>query len=275
MKAGQARKAQVGEVRQRADGAYRKLGPGRWERVKDGEPKATDLAGRSGKPVSMKRAADELRSAYGGGVAGLQAEVEAEVKVTKLGKDAIRERVSCRVRLKDGDADAGSLRTLVEKGKLVAYHDMVVVSKPYQGRGVSKELARLQDEAYRRIGVDRIELEADMTAGGYTWALHGYDFAVPEHRDKAMREVAHRMALLDAKRHDKVQVRTSQHLQRLQEMHASKEGGLRSWDLARMEYKGEKVGKQAMAGSDWDGVRSLDPASESYRVGAAYYGGGG
>jgi hypothetical protein len=64
-------------------------------------------------------------------------------------------------------------------GKLVAHNDLLAIDKRVQGSGFARAFNHNLIEWYRRSGVDRIELNANIDVGGYAWASQGYDFASP------------------------------------------------------------------------------------------------
>lgn len=59
-------------------------------------------------------------------------------------------------------------------GDLVAYHALMELDKGLQGKGVAKGIIRSLLPAYEKMGVDRIEVYASLSAGGYTWARFGF-----------------------------------------------------------------------------------------------------
>ena len=59
-------------------------------------------------------------------------------------------------------------------GDLVAYHSLLELDAGLQGRGVSKGIISALLPAYKKMGVDRIEVHANMDVGGYTWARYGF-----------------------------------------------------------------------------------------------------
>jgi GNAT superfamily N-acetyltransferase len=58
----------------------------------------------------------------------------------------------------------------------VVYHELFSVKGPFQGLGVGQSLHDSMLELYRRNGMKRIELEANIDVGGYTWARFGFDW---------------------------------------------------------------------------------------------------
>ena len=44
----------------------------------------------------------------------------------------------------------------------------------FQGKGIAKGIIKALIPAYRKMGVDMIEVNANMDVGGYTWARFGF-----------------------------------------------------------------------------------------------------
>lgn len=80
-----------------------------------------------------------------------------------------------------------------KEGKLVVKHDLLVLNKEFQGKGIGSELSKSSLEAYHQMGVDRIELHAAMDVGPYAWARAGYKFKPGE--DMLMAEEFKKFAL--------------------------------------------------------------------------------
>ncbi|BCJ68638.1 glycosyltransferase [Polymorphospora rubra] len=72
-------------------------------------------------------------------------------------------------------------------GSLYVEHVSLKLSESAQGRGFAGELNRHLENWYHYSGVDRIEIHAASTVGGYAWARAGYDWAPnTEHRADAV-----------------------------------------------------------------------------------------
>jgi SPP1 gp7 family putative phage head morphogenesis protein len=61
-----------------------------------------------------------------------------------------------------------------DTGELVAYHDRLELPKELQGAGIGRRLLRAQVTAYERMGVARIDLDAE-EIGSYYWPKLGFD----------------------------------------------------------------------------------------------------
>jgi predicted RNA binding protein YcfA (HicA-like mRNA interferase family)/GNAT superfamily N-acetyltransferase/uncharacterized protein YwbE len=60
---------------------------------------------------------------------------------------------------------------LFVRGKVLKIDDT-----QYQGKGFASALAKRAEAAYRKMGVDRIEIRAGLDVGGYAWARSGFEF---------------------------------------------------------------------------------------------------
>lgn len=60
----------------------------------------------------------------------------------------------------------------------IAYHELFSVKEAFQGFGFGAQINDALVAMYRRNGMSRIELEANIDVGGYTWARFGYDWAL-------------------------------------------------------------------------------------------------
>jgi len=63
-----------------------------------------------------------------------------------------------------------------EDGALVAHHEYLELNSDVQGQGIASELNARLERMYREQGVDRIEVHANISVGGYAWARAGYDW---------------------------------------------------------------------------------------------------
>jgi GNAT superfamily N-acetyltransferase len=61
-------------------------------------------------------------------------------------------------------------------GNLIVAHHLLVVEKDARGKGIGTAFSHASEDWYKSIGVQRIEVEAALTKGGYTWAKAGYQW---------------------------------------------------------------------------------------------------
>jgi hypothetical protein len=55
-----------------------------------------------------------------------------------------------------------------------AYHDFFDLEEPYQKLGISNAINKACIDYYRKLGLSRVDLEATLDRGGYTWARYGF-----------------------------------------------------------------------------------------------------
>ena len=59
-------------------------------------------------------------------------------------------------------------------GKLYADNELFKIPKTMQGRGTSKAVLGAFHKQFKRIGVERVEVFANIDVGGYTWGRYGF-----------------------------------------------------------------------------------------------------
>jgi GNAT superfamily N-acetyltransferase len=77
--------------------------------------------------------------------------------------------------------------------ELVVDHTYFEVLDANQGKGIAKEVLRSNFAEYERLGVDRVELNADIDSGKYAWARFGYVPASDKDAAKLYGELASRV----------------------------------------------------------------------------------
>jgi GNAT superfamily N-acetyltransferase len=65
-----------------------------------------------------------------------------------------------------------------------ADHRWLKVEPPFRGRGLSSALLLRSFDFYRDLGLNGVELEAGMETGKWHWARVGFEFMLPEQREK-------------------------------------------------------------------------------------------
>ena len=67
------------------------------------------------------------------------------------------------------------IRRFVErKGSISVEHEVFVIPESIQGKGMSKKLFKELFSQYENMGIDKIELFANLDVGGYAWAKYGF-----------------------------------------------------------------------------------------------------
>jgi 4a-hydroxytetrahydrobiopterin dehydratase len=80
-----------------------------------------------------------------------------------------------------------------DDNKLVVHHDFFELPDAQQGKGIAKEVLRSNFAEYDRLGVDHVELLADIDSGKYAWARFGYVPASDKVASKLYNELAARV----------------------------------------------------------------------------------
>lgn len=91
---------------------------------------------------------------------------------------------------KDGNM-AGHMSTVIYRERVgedsrgnpvyrrAAYMELMYMEASHQDRGVGDAVLRNHMEAFRRMGVEKVTLQADITIGRYAWAKRGFQYAEP------------------------------------------------------------------------------------------------
>lgn len=85
--------------------------------------------------------------------------------------------VSVLIKIRKGHEEAAtSTRELAldGAGRLVAHHETLYVNPKHQNQGIADKFNAHAVAEYQRLGVDRIDLHAGDTVGGYAWARQGF-----------------------------------------------------------------------------------------------------
>lgn len=89
-------------------------------------------------------------------------------------------------------AKVGKVRRIVStdvNGDLFAEHVRLEIKADTQGQGFAEAFNAALEDWYRESGVSRIELEADISVGGYAWARQGYDWRDGEPNDSVLKRM--------------------------------------------------------------------------------------
>jgi hypothetical protein len=127
----------------------------------------------------------------------------------------------------------------------------------YQNNDIGVRAYEQEENAAMKAGFDYIALQANDAVGGYAWARMGFDFA-----DK---DIATAMGyqFTEYLSHS-ANADTVNRFDSIKTVHA--------WDIATfVKDNGYKIGKDFLLGKGWEGIKKLDPTSEGYKIGQAYY----
>ena len=64
--------------------------------------------------------------------------------------------------------------TVEPGGETKVYNNWFETGRDNQGKGLGKKLFRLYNKQYRRCGLDRMDVSAGLSTGGYTWCRFGF-----------------------------------------------------------------------------------------------------
>lgn len=150
------------------------------------------------------------------------------------------------------DIIVGSYTRMIWHEYASVEHVKFSLIKSEQGKGFGSAFYQHNEKSYSKMGIKKIELQANMTVGGYAWARMGVNFR--DTREAA--NIYERFANTWSKKYPDTKPPIL----------------MNSWDIAAVKGPdGHKIGKEAMMGSNWDGHKSLDPKSTGNKIGQAYY----
>lgn len=75
----------------------------------------------------------------------------------------------------------------MEDDKKVVYHDVFNLPSELQSKGLSKSVFRELFKSYESMGIDRVEVLANMDVGGYCWGRYGFSAKTSEIKDLVQR----------------------------------------------------------------------------------------
>lgn len=125
-------------------------------------------------PAIPKDLIKQLHDTFNGTFSGYMARVTS---IEWANGDA-RLRVSGEIF--DGINEVGEFKRIfkVTKDKVfMVEHEYLLMDSVVQGQGFSKQFNAHAFKNYKAMGVERVQLQADIDVGGYAWAREGYDWA--------------------------------------------------------------------------------------------------
>lgn len=226
---------------------------------------------------------DKLRQVFG--------PLNIKIKVTKSTNSRTKEtilEIGGEINPESGNIPGGVFafsHTISNKpdGKLVARYELAKVHEKAQDTGFGTEsYFRLEDE-YRKIGIDQIELHANMSVGGYAWAVMGFDFKNPVQRKAIVDSCADETVIFNnvfseyRRRNGGKRPNTQQIEAESAQIAEAFRRCEHAYQLAAVtcvlpdgsEYR---IGKQFMRADHWDGVKYLKGplAEQQAQIGNAY-----
>ena len=124
-------------------------------------------------------------------------------------------------------------------------HDLFVIPPEFGGSGLGKRAFQEFLKVYQDIGINNINVHANIDVGGYAWARYGF---VPDKEDwndirKAKAKFNRWAESRDIPKEAK---------EDMAEIFAKKDPTA-MWEIADYEHKGKKIGKDFLLGKDWVG----------------------
>ncbi|TDC42084.1 phage minor capsid protein [Micromonospora sp. KC213] len=151
------------------------------------------LAVDLGQSANRSMVRDVMADVIGGDYAGLTVEIEDVELYDEYGVDGDLPGILVRGGIyPDDDLNARQVGTVMrgfyrdEAGDLVAVHAYLQLDPSTRGKGFATEFNGRLETWYRSQGISRIEVHANIDVGGYTWASHGYDFADEESAESVL-----------------------------------------------------------------------------------------
>lgn len=177
--------------------------------------------------------------------------------VGDVGNDVMSMHFSLRQQLPDGTyREAGNLLRVLDFKAGVAHHSMFTLENWAQGADLGKPLLRNSVDMWRKLGLKELSTTANIDVGGYAWAKYGYK-PTASGWDRLQMELHDRLRSLAT------DPDVPKDLLALAQKFASSSNPQALWDLADMQqvvsgkalgHKGpEKLGKQLLLGTTWDG----------------------
>ena len=162
--------------------------------------------------------------------------------------------------------DGGSIEVSARNGKNVqsirrtfpgggsVIHNIFELEYGAQGKGIAKKLMREAMDLYADMGINNVELTANIIEGGYAWARYGF---VPRVNSwfRFKNEIDSKFRAWQ--RGEKKIAISSDDAARLQAI-LDNEDPKAVWELADFEAGGEKIGKELMLGESWHGGIDLN-----------------
>ncbi|WP_018251866.1 phage minor capsid protein [Salinispora mooreana] len=238
-----------------------------WIRAPQPPPRVDDLPGLLevdlDEAAGRDMAGDVMAEIVGGEYAGLIVEVNGVESYDEFGHAGDLHGILVRAKIYadalDGTEVGNVQRAFYrdDDGQLVAVHAFLQLGREQRGKGFASEFNAHLEGWYRSQGITRIEVHANIDIGGYTWASHGYDFADEESAD----EILHRLRREIRSTTDKTQIEQAEAILERAEYEAFGSDDYPSaWEISqcgRSADDADWIGKRAMLGSDWEGVKWL------------------
>ncbi|HET9562694.1 MAG TPA: hypothetical protein VFP01_11340 [Propionibacteriaceae bacterium] len=133
-------------------------------------------------------------------------------------------------------------------GTLTAVIPYFFVEKPGRDRGLAKRVLRDTMQVYDRLGVTKVQLEANIDVGGYAWAKFGWTTTDPDdfRAQVLVQLLGPRGRMIDKAERTAIIAFVNEH-----------KGPKLPWHVAGLSINGKKFGKSLMLGTSWQAEFSL------------------
>lgn len=84
--------------------------------------------------------------------------------------------VGDRVKIEFENEQVACFRDIMigKDGKLVAYQTYLDINEKYQEKGIAPLIYRMNIDDYRKMGIEKVKMLANLDVGGYAWAKYGF-----------------------------------------------------------------------------------------------------
>ena len=141
---------------------------------------------------------------------------------------------------KGANASLGRRFSVGRNGKRVVEHEYFALDKELQGKGLSKAIFRDLYKEYRAVGIDQMEVHANIDVGGYTWGRYGFCVS---NRDRAIGSINYSALTLEEE---------NQIVALIDNHFATSKAPFCMNEIAKLPF-----GRKALLGMDWEGALDL------------------
>lgn len=136
-------------------------------------------------------------------------------------------------------------RTFSNRNLKLVKHSYFEIPESMQGQGFSKEVFQSLYKQYQNAGIERIEVQANLDVGGYTWAKYGFAGKSKEKLKDVISRANFRLQGDDLKHFNNWMAK------------CEKTGVYAMWEIPDFPY-----GKRLLLGTDWSGYLDLKNSAQ-------------
>jgi hypothetical protein len=151
-----------------------------------------------------------------------------------------------------------------QNGALIAVHTQFRLPKSQQGAGIAKKVLNTSMLEYQRLGVQRVELNANLEMGGYAWAKFGFQVKRPARMVSELKAV-----MGQSEEYHNPQSPTfltfeqKKAIIEVMDQHVS--DPKLAWRVAGLTVGDRKIGRELLNQISWEGTLQLDNAEQMAR----------